>query len=42
MASPAVAALIDDATIRSAIDSAAVRENEDKDDRHLALMRTIE
>ncbi len=40
-ASPAVASSTDDATIRSAIDSAAVRKDEDKDNRHLAPTRTV-
>ncbi len=40
-ASPAVASLTNDATICSAIDLAAVREDKDKDDGHSALMRTV-
>jgi hypothetical protein len=42
MASPAVASLTNDTTIRSAIDLAAAREDEDKDNGRLALMRTVD
>ncbi len=42
MASPTVASSTDDATIRSAIDSAAMCKDEDEDNRGLALTRTVE
>ncbi len=41
MASPAVASSTDDVTIRSAINSAAAREDEDKEDGRLAPTRTV-
>ncbi len=42
MASPTIASLTDDSTIRIAIDSAATRGDKDEDNRRSALARTLE